>query len=93
MQLEDRTQDALEILSHASTETSARAKFLLTYLAIERMVMRSDRSDAAKKLIREFDVLIENSELESKEAKSLKGSISSMSRVISQRLIFANQSY
>lgn len=78
MQLEDRTQDALEILNHASTETSVRAKFLLMYLAVERIVKRASRSNAAKNLIKEFVALTETSGLELKEVNSLKGTLTNM---------------
>ncbi len=75
MKFDDRAEDALEILGRATTETSLRAKFLLTYLAAERMVDRSARSDAAKALIREFQDRVRCAGLEIKEADSLNGSL------------------
>lgn len=78
MQLEDRTQDALEILSRASSETSDRAKFLLTYLAVERIVERAGRGDAAKVLIKEFQDRARSAGLDQKEADSLAGALASL---------------
>jgi hypothetical protein len=75
MQLDERAEDALEILGHATTETSLRAKFLLTYLATERMVDRAARSDAAKALLKEFQERVRSSDLEKREADSLCGSL------------------
>ena len=78
MQLEERTQDALEILSRATTETSDRAKFLLTYLAVERIVQHAGRSDAAKTLIREFQDRARSAGLDPKEADSLVGALANL---------------
>jgi hypothetical protein len=75
MQLDERAQDALEILGRATTETSPRARFLLTYLATERMVDRSSRSEHAKNLIKEFQKQVRCAGLDSKEADSLCGAL------------------
>lgn len=75
MLFDERTEDALEILGRATTETSLRAKFLLTYLATERMVDRAMRSDAAKALIKEFQEHVHSVGLEKCEADSLCGAL------------------
>lgn len=78
MQLDDRAEDALEILGRATAETSLRAKFLLTYLATERMVDRAARSGAAKALVREFQDRVRSVGLENREADSLCGSLAQL---------------
>jgi len=75
MHFDERTEDALEILGRATTETSLRAKFLLTYLATERMVDRAARGDAAKALIKEFQERVRSVGLDKREADSLCGSL------------------
>ena len=75
MQLDERAQDALEILGRATTETSPRTRFLLTYLAIERMIDRALRSDGARTLIKEFQERVRRAGLDAKEADSLCGAL------------------
>lgn len=75
MQLDERAQDALEILGRATTETSPRTRFLLTYLAAERMVDRPSRSDQAKELIKDFQEQVRCAGLTPKEADSLCGAL------------------
>lgn len=75
MEFDQRAEDALEILSHATTETSPRAKFLMTYLAAERVVDRGGRSKAAKALIEEFRERVRCAKLEPREAASLQGAL------------------
>jgi hypothetical protein len=78
MQFDERAKDALEILGRATTETSLRAKFLLTYLATEQMVDRAARSDAAQKLIREFQERVRCAGLKQREADSLCGALAQL---------------
>jgi hypothetical protein len=78
MQLEERTLDALEILSRATTETSDRAKFLLMYLAVERLIQRGIRSDAAQVLIADFQERVRTAGLDQKEADSLVGALGTL---------------
>jgi hypothetical protein len=78
IKFEERTLDALEIISHATTETSVRTKFLLMYLAVERIVKRASRSDAAKTLIQNFIELTKSSELDDKEKSSLVGTLTNL---------------
>jgi hypothetical protein len=78
MQFDERTEDALEILGRATTETSLRARFLLIYLAAERMVDRAARSDAAKSLISEFQKRVRSAGLDEQEADSLCGALAQL---------------
>lgn len=78
MNLEEHTQDALEILGHATTEASPRAQFLLMYLAVERLIQRRPRSDEARKLISEFQERVKSCGLEAKEADSLVGALAQL---------------
>jgi len=75
MQLDERTEDALEILGRATTETSPRARFLLTYLATERMVVRAPRSDLAISLLKELEERVRASNLDSRDVDSLCSAI------------------
>jgi hypothetical protein len=78
MILDDRTEDALNILNIAATESSPRARFLTAYLALERMIDRSPRSEEAKKLIRSFEDGVNSSQLSDKDKISLKGALESL---------------
>lgn len=78
MSFDERSQDALEILGHAITEASPRSKFLLTYLAVERMVERTKRSDAAIELIKQLQAEVRAAGLERREADSLVGALAQL---------------
>jgi hypothetical protein len=78
MQLDERAEDALEILGVATTELSPRAKFLTTDLALEQMIDRLPRSEAAKKLIEELQDRVQESALDDGDKKSLVSSIANL---------------
>ena len=78
MALDDRADDALEILSIANAELSPRAKFLTTYLALERMIDRLARSEAAQNLIAEFQGQVQKSALDARDKDSLVGSLGNL---------------
>lgn len=78
MEFGKREEDAIEILGRASTEKSPRAKFLMTYLAVERVLERSERSAAAQSLIKKFQKTVYQSGLDEKEVKSLQGALSNL---------------
>lgn len=80
MEFDERTEDALEILGRATTETSPRAKFLLIYLAAEQLIDRAARSDAAKRLIREFQERVRSAGLDKQEADSLCGALAQLNK-------------
>jgi hypothetical protein len=75
MRLDERSQDALEILDHAVKEASPRSKFLLTYLAVEQMVERGMRSDASIAVIKELQDHVRAAGLEPRETASLIGAV------------------
>lgn len=75
MQFDARASDAIEILNMASKEASPRAKFLLTYLSLERLVERKKLSKNAENLIKSFREQIFSSDLDEQERKSLDGSL------------------
>lgn len=52
--LDKRSEDALQILCLATQETSDKAAFLTCYLALEELVDRCPRSDAAQKILQQF---------------------------------------
>ena len=59
MKFDDRADDALLFLGLSTTEVSPRAKFLMSYMALERMIDRLPRSEAARNLIKDFPDSIE----------------------------------
>ena len=77
--LDQRTEDALHILNLAEIETSPRAKFLTTYLALETLIQPEQRGEPAIALLEEFTVLIDKAKqdkrLNGRDADSLKGSL------------------
>ena len=68
IQFDERAEDTLEILGRATAEISPRARFLLIYLAAERMIDRPARSKSARTLIKKFQKCVRCSELQAKEA-------------------------
>jgi hypothetical protein len=75
----ERQTDALEILGRATAELSPRTRFLLCYLALERVVEVGERSETAKSLLQSF---IERTvaELPESEAAPLTGALRSLHR-------------
>lgn len=79
MNFDERAEVALEIINHATVEVSPRTQFLLTYFALERLVDRVDRSEAARALIEKFQEQVRNAELSDNEARSLIGALGHLS--------------
>lgn len=52
--LDKQSEDALQILCLATQEISEKTAFLTSYLAIEELVERRPRSDAARKVLQQF---------------------------------------
>ncbi len=75
MTLDDRAEDAINIVNISTSESSPRAKFLTTFLALERLIDRTSRSDRAKELLNTFQENVKNSELNEREKSSLMGSL------------------
>jgi hypothetical protein len=78
MHLDERADDALQILNVAITELSPRAKFLATYLALERMVDRLPRSEGARRLIEELQEQVQGSALDERDKASLVSSLGTL---------------
>ncbi len=78
LKLSDRQRDALEILGRATSELSPRTRFLLSYLALERMVKRESRSPAAQALLKSFITQAADS-LPDGESQSLAGALAALS--------------
>lgn len=74
----DQTEDALNIINAATVETSARAKFLTTYLALEQLIDRTHRSPAALELLEKYQQLLRNSQLAEHEVESLSSSLANL---------------
>lgn len=83
--LDKQSEDALQILCLATQETSDKAAFLTSYLALEELVDRRPRSDAAKEVLQRFQKELSElgaySEhpLPQEEANSLVGVLGSLS--------------
>lgn len=67
--------EAIEILNIAVNEVSPKTKFLTTYLALERLIVRKQRSEGAQLLIDNFIQQTKDSALSKKEVASLVGSL------------------
>jgi hypothetical protein len=80
MRFDERAEDALEILGRATAETSDRARFLLTYLAAERIVPRESRSEPARLLIEELRQRVRRAGLDNREVESLCGSLAQLTQ-------------
>lgn len=76
LSLDQRAEDALDILNRALKEGSPRTQFLLVYLALERMVDRKPRSEEAQQVLEHLKDVVENSDIEEKEKQSLYGALS-----------------
>ncbi len=76
--LNERSEDALEILNRAVSETSLRTKFLLTFLALDRLVDQPKRSDHAQSLITQMQEQVDMSSLPIDERISLQGALNNL---------------
>lgn len=74
----DQTEDALKIINAATIETSARAKFLTTYLALEQLIERNRRSIEALELLEKLQDVLSNTQLDAHEAESLSSSLANL---------------
>ncbi len=84
IQLDALSEGALQILGLANLETSEKAAFLTTYLALEQLVDRKPRSEVSKQLIERFTTQLEKAKTRkrspvlSAEAQSLRGALSAL---------------
>jgi hypothetical protein len=82
--LDKESEDALQILCLATQETSDKAAFLTSYLALEELVERRPRSEAAKEVLQHFKKELSELGADSahpllpEEASSLVGVIGSL---------------
>ena len=83
--LDKQSEDALQILCLATQEASDKAAFLTSYLALEELVDRSPRSEAAQEVLKQFraqlrELATDSSQpLQQAEADSLAGVLGSLS--------------
>lgn len=78
LSLDERSEEALNLLGAARNDASPRTAFLATYLAMEILVVRRPRSDAAKALLKSIDENIAQSSLQDSDKASLRGAISKL---------------
>ena len=82
--LDEESEVALNILSLATQETSEKAAFLTAYLALEQLIERRPRSEAARNVLRRFQVELEtlaadpSHHLSDAEARSISGVLGSL---------------
>lgn len=78
VELDARSEDALEILNRAVAETSIRTKFLLTYLALDRLVDKPKRDNDSQSLITQLQAQVDQSHLPTTERDSLRGALDNL---------------
>jgi hypothetical protein len=78
MDLDARSEDALNILNISIAETSPSAQFLTTFLALERLIVRLQRNEIALSLLKEFQNAVSDSQLSKIEKESLKGALGNL---------------
>jgi hypothetical protein len=76
LSFDQSAEDALSIIGLATRETSDRAAFLTSYLALESLIPRSRRSDIAQSLLDDILNTVQRSNLETGDRDSLSGAIS-----------------
>jgi hypothetical protein len=76
--LDERAQDALAILGAAGREPTDRARFLTTYLALESLIPRRERSPEARSIMDGFKLSIQKSDLPEQEKASLLGAVGAL---------------
>lgn len=76
--LDDRAEDALAILGVAGREPTDRARFLTSYLALESMIPRQERSSGAKDLLEQLKCAVAESTLSDSEQSSLMGALGAL---------------
>ena len=86
IQLDGPSEDALHVLGLATLETSEKAAFLTSYLALEHLIVQAPRSKTAKTLIARFQTQVERatrrkrSPLPDTEARSLSGALAALNQ-------------
>ena len=83
--LDAASEVALQILCLATQETSDKATFLTSYLALEQLVEREPRSTAAREAIRRFQAELTSAatvdkSLSDAEVRSLNGALGSLNK-------------
>jgi hypothetical protein len=82
--LDQHSETALQILGLATLETSDKAAFLTSYLALEQLIERKPRNAASQALIHQFQAQVDkaatrkHSPLTEAEAKSLNGALAAL---------------
>jgi len=82
--LDQQSEEALQILCLATQETSDKAAFLTSYLALEQLIERQTRSDAARDVLKRFQGELSalgadsSQPLKPEEAASLVGVLASL---------------
>ncbi len=77
-ELNESAAEVIEILNISVREVSPKVKYLATYLAMEQVIERKMRSEAAQDLIDQFIQLTNDSELPKPEKGSLAGALGSL---------------
>jgi hypothetical protein len=76
--LNEPSEDALEILNRAVADTSIRTKFMLTFLALDRLIDKPKRAEDSQLLITQLQTHVDNSSLPLGERTSLRGALDNL---------------
>jgi hypothetical protein len=79
LKLDQASEDALNIVNAATQESSDRAAFLITYLALESLVGRTKRSPEAQEVLGTLRDVVQNAPLRREEKASLTGALAMLS--------------
>lgn len=70
--LDERSRRAAELLNAASSDSSQKSAFLITYLALEVLMTQQERSGVAQKVLAELREVVDKSDLEGPERERLR---------------------
>lgn len=73
--LDEKATEVFDILNISVSETSAKVRFLTTYLAMEQVIEKNMRSNDACKLIDQFISITKKSDISKPEKDSLVGTL------------------
>ncbi len=74
----EQTEVAVDIINSSTIEPSPRARFLLTYFALEQLVKRKKRNKKARQLLKDFQQAVSDSDLDERETASLIGALAQL---------------
>lgn len=76
--LNERSKRAIEMIFQSLSSTNPSTQFLTTYLALEQVLPRSHRSEAACSLVQDLLDVIKSSDIDEGEKKGLLGAVAQL---------------